>query len=170
MSYTTTAIATFDNMLSTLDHLASKAQAAGLSDDLLQARLAEDMFPLENQFRVAVNQVAQALIRLCDMEIPFAEKALTSFAEVRVMLQSMKDCVAEAKTAQWSEAEAMVDFTLPNGMTFAMQAHEYVRDWTLPNFYFHTSMAYALLRNSGLQIGKADLIPHMLKYAKAPVG
>ena len=169
MSYATAALATFDNMLATLDHLAAKAEAAGMSDDLLQAQLAEDMFPLENQFRVAVNQVAQALVRMGESDIPFDEDPYTAFAEVRARLQAMRSRVAQVQVAQWPAADQVVEFTLPNGMAFAMQAHEYMRDWTMPNFYFHTSMVYALLRHNGLAIGKGDLIPHMMRYiAKAP--
>ncbi len=168
MSYVTAALATFENMFGTLDHLASKAQAAGGSDDLLHARLAEDMFPLENQFRVALNQVTQALVRLCELDVPFDEEPYTSFDEVRERLKAMQELVPQAKDAHWPAAEDTIEFTLPNGMAFAMQAHEYVRDWTLPNFYFHTSMVYALMRQSGMEIGKADLIPHMMRYFKAP--
>ena len=168
MSYATAALATFDHMLATLDHLAAKAQAAGMSDDLLQAQLAEDMFPLENQFRVAVNQVAQALVRMDESEIAFDEEPYTSFAQVRERLQAMRARVGEVQVTQWPAADQTVEFTLPNGMAFAMQAHEYMRDWTMPNFYFHTSMVYALLRHNGLAIGKGDLIPHMMRYiAKA---
>ena len=49
-----------------------------------------------------------------------------------------------------------------------MSAEEYVREFSLPNFYFHLSMAYAILRMKGLDIGKGDFIPHMAKYFKAP--
>ena len=90
------------------------------------------------------------------------------FDEVRELLSSCQRWVAASSDAEWIKEDETVDFTLPNGMRFAMSAHEYVRDWTMPNFYFHTSMAYALLRHERLDIGKADLIPHMLRYAKAP--
>jgi hypothetical protein len=168
MSYAIAALATFDNMLGTLDHLVSKAMAAGVSDDLLQAKLAEDMFPLESQFRIAINQTGTALARLTGAEIPTDDDAYTSIAEVRERLKAMRERVAQAKSADWPAADQMVEFTLPNGMAFAMQAHEYLRDWTMPNFYFHTSMVYGLLRANGLEIGKADLIPHMMRYFKAP--
>ena len=168
MSYATAAIATFDNMLKTLEHLVSKAKSAGMADDVLEARLAEDMFPLESQFRVAVNQVGMALARLSGTEIAADEEPYTSFAQVGERLKAMREHVGAAQVDSWPGAGETVEFTLPNGMSFAMQAHEYVRDWTMPNFYFHTSMAYGLLRHKGLEIGKADLIPHMMRYFKAP--
>lgn len=169
MSYATAALATFANMLGTLDHLVTKAISASLPDDLLQARLAEDMFPLEQQIRVAIAQVIVALDRLGNLGIEsLDESAISSWAEARSRIAAVREMVANTDPAAWPSSGDVIDFTLPNGMRFVMEAHEYVRDWTMPNFYFHTSMVYGLLRANGVQIGKADLIPHMLRYAKAP--
>lgn len=55
MGYAETTRATLENMLATLQHLASKAQKAGMADAVLQSTLADDMFPLEAQFRIAVS-------------------------------------------------------------------------------------------------------------------
>jgi hypothetical protein len=49
-------------------------------------------------------------------------------------------------------------------MQFALTREQYVRDWSLPNFYFHLMTAYALLRSEGLEIGKIDFMPHMMGY------
>lgn len=168
MTYSRSACATFDNMFGTLQNLVAKAQAAGMGDDVLEAKLAEDMFPLESQFRVAINQVATALNRLCGSEIGLDEEAYISFAQIAERLTAIRAQIAGAGEEDWPAHDTEVDFTLPNGMRFVMTANEYIRDWTLPNFYFHTSLAYGLLRAHGLSIGKADFIPHMLKYAKAP--
>jgi hypothetical protein len=53
-------------------------------------------------------------------------------------------------------------------MRFVMTAAQYMRDWILPNFYFHATTAYALLRQSGLPLGKIDFLAHMMRYARAP--
>lgn len=45
-----------------------------------------------------------------------------------------------------------------------MSAEEDMRDWILPNFYFHVTMAYALLRHGGLAVGKMDFLPHMKRH------
>ena len=63
MSYAHSARSVFVNMLGTLDHLVDKAQDAGMSNDVLAEQLTDDMFPLELQFRVALNQVLLALIK-----------------------------------------------------------------------------------------------------------
>ena len=169
MSYATAALATYANMLGTLDHLATKAEAHEKGEALLQARLAEDMFPLHTQIRFTIDQVRVALDRLGNLGLASDDSDIITFAEAHARIAAARELVANTDPASWPASGDVVEFTLPNGMAFAMQAHEYMRDWTMPNFYFHTSMVYALLRHNGLAIGKGDLIPHMMRYiAKAP--
>ncbi|ANY18984.1 hypothetical protein A6F68_00449 [Tsuneonella dongtanensis] len=169
MSYSTAAIATFNNVLGTLDHLAAKAEAAGLPDNLLaDAKLADDMFPLETQFRIAINQAYMGLGRVWGMDIPLDEAAYATFAEVRERLAAARDRITEAEEREAAPSDAEIDMTLPNGMRFVMQAHEYLRDWTMPNVYFHASTAYGLLRREGLALGKVDFMGFLLRYAKPP--
>ena len=87
-----------------------------------------------------------------------------SLAEVRQRISAIRLLVEQTGPAEWADADALVDLTLPNGVRFLMSAEEDIRDWILPNFYFHVTMAYALLRNAGLVIGKMDFIPHMARY------
>ncbi|MEP1606007.1 MAG: DUF1993 family protein, partial [Marinomonas sp.] len=61
--------------------------------------------------------------------------------------------------------DTMVDLELPNGMKFRMSVADYVSDWVFPNFYFHITTAYAIMRSKGVDLGKADLVPHMMQYA-----
>lgn len=169
MSYWTAALATFDNVLGTLDHIASRAEAGQIADDrLASARLAEDMFPLETQFRIAINQVYLSLNRVWEMGIPLDEAPYATFAEVRRALTAAREHVAKAKSATAADSGSRIDRTLPNGMRFELAAHELVRDWTMPNLYFHASTAYGLLRRDGLDLGKRDFLPYMLRYAVAP--
>ena len=171
MTYASNALATFDNLLGTLDHLAGKAQGAGFADEMLaSAKLAEDMFPLETQFRIAVNQVILALGRVWAMEIPLDETAYDSFVAVRAQLGAARGHCATARGREAAAADTPVDYTLPNGMRFVMSAEEYIRDWTLPNFYFHAATAYGLLRREGLELGKADFMSYMMRYARPVEG
>ena len=168
MDYADNALATFDNMIGTLQHLVRKAQDAGMGDEVLAVKLAEDMFPLETQFRVAINQLILALGRVYGLDMPLDEQPYTSLDEVGRQLSRVRDRLAQAREAGSASADTPVDFSLPNNMRFVMSSEEYLRDWTMPNFYFHTTMAYALLRHDGLEIGKADFVSHMLRYAKQP--
>jgi uncharacterized protein len=169
VSYAPFALATFRNMLGTLDHLVGKAQDAGLTDEILSAKLAEDMFPLELQFRIAINQVLLALNQVGGQAAPLERTAYGSLAEVRERIAAVRARVDEANPDDWAPADGTVDLTLPNGVRFVMTAEEDIRDWILPNFYFHVTTAYALLRHAGVEIGKMDFIPHMERHkASAP--
>ena len=53
-------------------------------------------------------------------------------------------------------------------MTFDLTAGEYVRDWAVPQYYFHSTTAYAILRKEGLDIGKADFVGYMVRYMRQP--
>jgi hypothetical protein len=161
MSYARSAQAVFLNMLRTLDHLVRKAEASGMSDEVLAMKLTEDMFPLELQFRVALNQVLLAINQVGGKTVPLEETSYRTLAEVRDRIAAVRLRIEQADPADWTEPDAVVDITLPNGVRFVMSSEEDIRDWILPNFYFHVTMAYALLRNAGLNVGKMDFLPHM---------
>lgn len=164
MSYAHSARTVFANMLRTLDHLVGKAQDAGMADDVLAEKLTEDMFPLELQFRVALNQVLLALNQVAGQTAPLEEAPYRSLAEVRERIAAVRAQIDQADAKEWAKADASVDLTLPNGVRFLMSSEEDIRDWIMPNFYFHVTMAYALLRNAGLAVGKMDFLPHMDRH------
>lgn len=168
MSYATAALATYANMLGTLDHLVTKAESHEKGEALLQSRLAEDMFPLHVQIRFTLDQVVTALKRLGNVEIAADDSDITTFAEAHARIAAVRDLVANTDPATWPGSGDTVEFTLPNGMAFAMQAHEYCRDWATPQFYFHLMAAYAILRAEGLAIGKIDYVGYMMRYMKQP--
>lgn len=168
MSYATAALATYANTLGTLDHLVAKAEGHEKGEGLLQARLAEDMFPLHTQIRFTLDQVVTALKRLGAVELAFDNSDITSFADARARITAAREVVAGTDPASWPASGDVVEFTLPNGMTFAMQAHEYCRDWATPQVYFHLMAAYAILRAEGLAVGKADYVGYMMTYLKQP--
>jgi uncharacterized protein len=168
MSYATAMLATHANMLGTLDHLVTKASAHEKGEALLQARLAQDMFPLHTQIRFTLDQVVTALNRLGNRELASDDSEITSFAEARTRIAAAQALVAGTDPATWPAAGDTVEFDLPNGMGFVMQAHEYCRDWATPQFYFHLMAAYAILRMEGVAVGKIDYVGHMMKYLRQP--
>lgn len=168
MSYATAALATYANMLGTLDHLVTKAEGHEKGAALLQARLAEDMFPLSTQIRFTLDQVVTALKRLGNPEAATDDSDITTFADAHARIAAVRELVANTDPAVWPASGDMVEFTLPNGMAFVMQAHEYCRDWATPQFYFHLMAAYAILRAEGLAIGKIDYVGYMMRYMKQP--
>ena len=159
MSYAAEARAVFGDLLDTLEHLAAKAQVAGMGDAILAAKLAEDMFPLELQFRVAANQPLLALNQICGLGLPLDADTYPTLQVVRERIAEIAALVVATPDDAWPPADAEVDLTLPNGQRFVMSAAEHIRDWILPNLYFHTTMAYAILRHNGLELGKFDFVP-----------
>lgn len=168
MSYATAALATYANILGALDHLVAKASAHDKGEALLQARLTDDMFPLHTQIRFTLDQVVTALKRLGTLALSADDSDITSFADARTRIAAVQALIADTDPAIWPASGDMVEFTLPNGMSFAMQAHEYCRDWATPQVYFHLMAAYSILRAEGLAIGKADYVGYMMKYLKQP--
>lgn len=164
MSYAHSAHTTFANMLGTLDQLVRKAQDEGMTDDVLGEKLTEDMFPLELQFRVALNQVLLALNQVAGESLPLEETSYRSLDEVRDRITLVRSYLDHSDLSAWADASVPVDLTLPNGVRFLMSSKDDMQDWIVPNFYFHVTMAYALLRNAGLAIGKMDFLPHMRRH------
>ena len=162
--YAAFALATFRNLLETLDRLATMAVEAALPTETLAACLTEDMFPLELQFRVAISQVLLAFGQVGRRDVPLDATAYASFREIRDAIARAQALVAAADPISWLSAEEPVDLTLPNGVRFVMSAEEDIRDWILPNFYFHVTMGYALLRSAGLPLGKMDFLPFMATH------
>src|SRR3546814_16469687 len=62
------------------------------------------------------------------------------------------------------DLDRMVSFELPNGMVFDLSAFDYVRDWAVPQFAFHRTMAYALLRPMGVPLGTAASVSYMMRH------
>lgn len=168
MSYASSALTTFAQLLGTLTHLIAKAEESG-KPDLLSARLAEDMFPLATQVRIATFQVLNTLNRLAGVEHTPDEGDPATFAEAHAMVAKAGEAVAATDASAFAGPDAPVEFDLPNGMAFALTAEEYVRDWTLPQVYFHLTVFYAILRAQGLALGKADYVPYMMRHLKTPV-
>lgn len=151
-------------MLGTLDHLVGMAQDAGMADAVLNEKLTDNMFPLELQFRVALNQVLLALNQVAGKALPLEETTYRSFLEVRDRIAAVRSKIEKSDPNVWACPDNPVDLTLPNGVRFVMSSEEDIRDWIMPNFYFHVTMAYALLRKAGLNVGKMDFLPHMDRY------
>ncbi|MDY7098833.1 MAG: DUF1993 domain-containing protein [Pseudomonadota bacterium] len=169
MSLHTQYIATYRSRFDTLNGLLSKAEAHEKGDDLLKARLAEDMHPLSTQVRFVTNIPGEALARLGIREFASSDAEIASLAEAKAMVAERSAMLDAITATDLPEPETPVEFSIGDGaFNFALTADEYFREFSLPNFYFHLSIAYAILRKEGLEIGKADFIPHMARYFKAP--
>lgn len=170
MNLSTLFLSTGKQMLQALSMQLAKA-AAFVADgkigeaDLLETRLAPDMFPLSKQIAFACAQPLQGLARLRGDELSTMAEVAT-LADAQALITQV---VAELDAADANQIDAaatrMIHMSLPNGMAFSLTGADYVRDWTLPQFYFHLMTSYSLLRHCGVAIGKADYVPHMARHA-----
>ncbi|MCJ2183638.1 DUF1993 domain-containing protein [Novosphingobium sp. 1949] len=180
MTPTALLVPTYRNMLRMLLGLLRtlEDQAPARAQALLGARLAPDMYPLATQVRYAALQAQEALYRLRGEPRP---DALTALGEEARAAADNPGTLAQAR-ARIEEALAALDtlspcaldtsgetpvaIELPGDLAFDMSGAHYVRDWALPQFYFHVVTAYAILRAEGIAIGKANFVPHMFAYKR----
>lgn len=135
--------------------------------DLLDTRLAPDMFPLSKQLDFVAAQMLQPMRRLTGQELPDPAEAASTLAAHSARIKATLAMLAALSAADIDEnPDHLIAMELPNGMIFDLSAADYVRDWALPQFWFHTMTAYALLRLRGVAIGKADFVPHMLRHLR----
>ena len=181
MSLTNLVVPTYKQMLATMSAWLDKAKAQmpeGEAEALLAARLAPDMFPLATQVRFACVQAQEAVYRLQDEAFPASIARLLdegrSAGEHPGSISDAQARIGEtialldglAPGALDVDPERQIGHALPNGMTFDLTAEQYARDWTLPQFYFHLMIAYAILRSEGVDLGKADYVTHMFAYLR----
>ena len=179
MQITTLVVPTCTNMLKSLKGWLTKAQTqTPEAEPLLLARLAPDMFPLSTQIRFACVQAQEAVFRLRGEAFPASLAALVdeerrageqpgSLAEAVARIDEtvalLDDLTPDALDA---DPDRVIAHELPSGMIFDLTAEQYARDWMLGQFYFHLMTAYAILRSEGIELGKADYIPHMLAHLR----
>jgi hypothetical protein len=134
------------------------------------------MFPLATQIRFACVQAQEGMFRLLGQAFPLSiEVLLDEGRNVADRPGSMADAQARiAETIAMIEAADVPELdpatpiahALPQGMVFDLTAEQYVRDWALPQFYFHVMTAYAILRSQAVELGKADYVAHMFSYLR----
>lgn len=142
-----------------LDKAAANAEARKIDPSVfVQARLAPDMLPFRAQIQIATDGAKGAMGRLAGVEIPSMPDTETSFDELKARLQKTQDFIntIEASQVDGSEDKEIVLKLGPNSMTFKGQP--YLLHFALPNFFFHLTTAYAILRHNGVDIGKRDFL------------
>ncbi|KAL6229043.1 hypothetical protein BDW75DRAFT_235493 [Aspergillus navahoensis] len=140
--------------LQTLSHILSKGESyfksKGLPlSDLINASLHANMNGLGFQIRTDCNTAKLSIARITQTEnIPMKDEEST-VEELQARIAKTIDLLREAKKS---------DFVGREGKELTMN---YVREFALPNFHFHTTMAYAILRSQGVELGKRDFLPNL---------
>ena len=143
-----------------LDKAAAWAAARKVSEaDLLNMRLSPDMFPLVRQVRAATDHAANAAGRL-------SGKELLKFANDETTIAALKERIAKTieylKGVKQGEVDGTdgkeIKFTAPNGNITNFTGQSLLLGRSLPNFYFHATTAYAIVRQCGVEVGKRDFM------------
>jgi len=126
---------------------------------LLQARLAPDMLPFVAQIRIASDAAKGCVARLAGVEPPKFEDNETNFEELRQRVRKTIDYLnsVPADAIDGSEEREIV-LPVRNRDPLNFKGEFFLKHWALPNFMFHCTMTYALLRHNGVDIGKRDFL------------
>ncbi|HYK24957.1 MAG TPA: DUF1993 domain-containing protein [Steroidobacteraceae bacterium] len=143
-----------------LDKAAQHASAKKFDPAVLvNARLAPDMFPLAKQVQIACDFAKGAAARLTGQEAPKFEDNEQTIDELKARVARTLDYVKGFGPAAFEGAEDRdIKLSFPNGMSLEFKGLAFLRDWALPNFYFHAVTAYDILRHNGIEIGKRDYL------------
>ena len=153
----------FASFAAVLDKAAAHAADKKIDEAVfIQSRLAPDMLPFSRQIQIASDGVKGGVARLAGADIPKMEDTETTFAELKERMAKTDAFIAGFKPEQIDGSEGK-DITLqlgPNAHTFKGQ--DYLLKFVIPNFYFHLTTAYAILRHNGVEIGKRDFLGPIL--------
>jgi len=155
-----------------LDKAAAYAEAKKIEPSvLLGTRLYPDMFPLVRQVRAATDHAVNGAGRLAGAELP-------AFANTEASIPELKERIAKAiaflhglKPAQIDGSEEKeIKITFPSGATREFIGQSFLLNQTLPNFFFHCTTAYDILRHCGVELGKRDFMgtPVRLEQGSRP--
>ena len=154
----------FEINLKALSGVLDKAEAFAAAKKidpavLLRSRLAPDMFDLTRQVQIATDGARRGSARLAGIEAPKVEDNETTIAQLK---ERIANTVAYIKTldrkAIDASAEREITFPLGPEKKGHMKGDDYLNHFMLPNFYFHCTAAYAILRHLGVEIGKRDFL------------
>lgn len=154
----------FTSMLAHLEHFLDKAQAHADAKKfdaavLLQCRLAPDMLPLTRQVLIACDAAKNGIARISGIEAPKFEDNESTIAELKARIRKTLDYLQSvpADSVDGNE-EKEITFPVGRDASKTMKGEAYLKYWVLPNFYFHVTTTYAILRHNGVGLGKTDYL------------
>ena len=150
----------FGNLQVWLDKAEAHAQARKFdASNYLGLRLAPDMLPFARQIQIATDTAKGCMARLAGVEVPKWDDNEASVAELRARIAKVLDYVQSFEPARIDGSETR-EIVLPmrQGDPLRFSGEAYLKHWALPNFFFHITTAYALLRHAGVEIGKSDYL------------
>lgn len=164
ISMYTASVPVFQQILGGLNNILAKAQARVVEtkiepDSLLQARLFPDMFTFARQVQIACDYARSVSARLAGAEVPAYEDTEQTFDELRGRIEKTLAFIGGLDSARF-EGSAQREIVLRPGTPKErkLDGQAYLLHYGLPQFFFHVTTAYALLRHNGIEIGKRDFM------------
>lgn len=155
------SIAVYDRFLANLSRVLTKAEAhctehAIKPEALLTFRLFPDMFPFTRQVQLACDFAARAAARLAGEEPKGFPDTETSFAELQARIEAARGYMAGFDASRYDGAETRKITLKMRGQDVTMTGENFLNLYSLPQFHFHLTTAYNILRHNGVALGKGD--------------
>ena len=148
-----------ENLSKILDKASAHAESKKIDPSVfITARLAPDMYPLSRQVQIASDVVKGCAARLSGIEVPSYKDDETTFSDLKVSIAITINFLKSVNAAQIDGSEERTITLKMHDKETHFAGQPYLLYFVLPNFYFHISMAYAILRHNGVEIGKMDFI------------
>jgi uncharacterized protein len=153
----------FVNMLNNLSALLDKAQAHCEAKKIDPAaltafRLYPDMFPLSRQVQIACDAAKGAVARLAGVDIPKHDDTEQTFAELKTRIAKTVAFIESVPAARIDGSEERAVTLKLRGQDTTFKGAPYLLGFAWPNFYFHVTTAYNILRHNGVEVGKRDFL------------
>lgn len=157
------SVATYENGLRALIKIIAKAKAHCEAkkiepEALTNARLYPDMFPFWRQICILSDQAKGATSRLAGVEVPAWEDTERTFDELTARLEKTRDYIKGFGPEKFAGSDTRTITLKIGGQDVSMPGEQYLFTNSLPNFYFHLTTAYNILREGGVEVGKRDFL------------
>lgn len=154
-------IKTLGNLQKILDKSAAFADSKKITPEvLLQSRLAPDMFPMIRQIQIVCDTAKLCASRLTGLEAPVHDDKEVTLPEIKARIESVITYLKTFKPEHFQGAEER-KISQPRWEGKWLTGTEFTLHHALPNFYFHTTTTYSILRHNGVEIGKKDYLGDM---------
>ena len=147
------------NLSAILEKAATWAKENGKSEEsLLTAALAADMYPLVRQVQITTDMAKRAVARLANVDAPVMEDNETTIAQLQARIKATTVFMQGVSDAQLDGDDERPIVVMARDHELRFTAHSYVYKFATPNFYFHFTTAYDILRQAGVPLGKRDFV------------
>lgn len=147
------------NLSSILDKAVVHTEAKKIDPSIfINGRLAPDMFPLSRQVQIATDMVKGCAARLAGIEVPSYEDNETTFADLQARIAKTIAFLQSITEGQINGSEEKTVTLKVRGNEISFLGQPYLLNFVLPNFYFHITTTYAILRHNGVEVGKMDYL------------